>query len=235
MALINPQHGKLEKQSLGGIDIDVAVAPRNRSSSSGVLNRSIFIWRSVVSLVRGMKVTIGYFLRPSTVVTQQYPENRDTLKMFDRFRGQLYLIDDDNGYMRCNGCNFCELACPNGSIILKSRKNPATNTSELDRYIWRLDSCTFCNACIQACPHDALGWTPDFEGAVYDRRLLVFQLNKYAGPPSIAIKRAEKKGEGVEELKATTIPRRRYEGKIPLAGSALPGVPALGSASEETA
>jgi NADH-quinone oxidoreductase subunit I len=233
MALINPQLGKQTKQSIGGLEIDVTVAPRSRTSSTGLINRAIFIFRALLSLVKGMKVTFGYLVRPSTVVTQQYPENRDTLKMFDRFRGQLYLIDDDNGYMRCNGCNFCELACPNGSIILKSRKNPISNTSELDRYIWRLDSCTFCNACIQACPHDALGWTQDFEGAVYDRRLLVFQLNKYAGPPSIAIKRAEKKGEGVEELKATTIPRTRYEGKIPLAGSALPGVPALGTPSQE--
>jgi len=232
MALINPKRGTPERQSLGGIDIDVTVAPRNQNSSTGFVNRIVFIWRAVVSLLRGMRITIGYLVRPSTVVTQQYPENRDTLKMFDRFRGQLYLIDDDNGYMRCNGCNFCELACPNGSIILKSRRNPATNTSELDRYIWRLDSCTFCNACIQACPHDALGWTQQFEGAVFDRRLLVFQLNRYAGPPTIAIKRAEKKGEGVEELKATAIPRRRYEGKIPLAGSTLPGVPALASALE---
>jgi formate hydrogenlyase subunit 6/NADH:ubiquinone oxidoreductase subunit I len=233
MAFINPKHGRPQTQTLGGLDIAVAVSPRNRTTSSGMYNRTIFIWKAIVSLVKGMKITLSYLVRPSTVVTQQYPENRDTLKMFDRFRGQLYLIDDDNGYMRCNGCNFCELACPNGSIILKSRRNPATNTSELDRYIWRLDSCTFCNACIQACPHDALGWTPQFEGAVYDRRLLVFQLNRYAGPPSIAIKRAEKKGEGVEELKATAIPRKRYEGNIPLAGSSLPGVPALGSISEE--
>jgi NADH-quinone oxidoreductase subunit I len=234
MALINPQHSHQAKQSLGGIDIDVTVAPRNRTSSSGVVNRLVFVWRSFLSLLKGMKITIGYFFRPSTVITQQYPENRDTLKMFDRFRGQLYLIDDDNGYMRCNGCNFCELACPNGSIILKSRKNPVSNTSELDRYIWRMDSCTFCNACIQACPHDALGWKQDFEGAVFDRRLLVFQLNTVAGPPSIAFKRAEKKGEGVEELKATMEPRGRYEWKAPLAGTALPGVPSLGTPKEKS-
>lgn len=228
MSLINPEKGVYGKKSLGGLSVDVAISPREKSSSSGFADWLGFVFRSFRSLIDGMKVTIGYLVRPSTVVTQQYPENRETLKMFERFRGQLKLTYDDNGYMRCNGCNFCELACPNGSIILKDRRNPVNNKLELDRFIWRLDCCTFCNACIQACPHDALEWSEQFEGAVYDRRLLVYSLNQYAGPPSTAIKRAIKKEENVEELKATVDERKRYEGNLPLAGVSLPGVPALG-------
>ena len=38
------------------------------------------------SLLVGMRTTLRVFFRKKT--TEQYPENRDTLKMFDRFRGQ---------------------------------------------------------------------------------------------------------------------------------------------------
>jgi len=227
MDLINPQNGVAGKKALGNLSIDVVVAPRGRRTSIGFTNMLGFVFNSIMSLLKGMKITLGYLIRPSTVVTQQYPENRETLKMFERYRGQLRLTYDDNGYMRCNGCNFCELACPNGSIVIKDRRNPVNNMLELDQFVWRLDSCTFCNACLQACPHEALEWSEDFEAAVYDRRLLVYSLNKYAGPPAIAIKRAEKKQENVEALKATVDSRKRYEGKVPLAGVALPGVPAL--------
>ena len=63
------------------------------------------IFQGVASLVRGMKVTGGYFIKPSTIVTQKYPENRDTLKMFDSFKGELQLIHDDNNQHSCNVCN----------------------------------------------------------------------------------------------------------------------------------
>lgn len=235
MELINPQRGTPEKKTLGTLSIDVSIAPRGRERSAGVIAWFRYVLSSIFSLLKGMKITLGYLLRPSTVVTQQYPENRETLKMFDRFRGQLQLTyDDEVGYMRCNGCNFCELACPNGSIILKDRRNPVNEKLELDRFIWRLDCCTFCNACVQVCPHDALDWSGDFEAAVYDRRLLVYTLNSYAGPPAMAIKRAIRKEERVEELKATVDPRRRYEGKLPLTGVALPGVPALEANKEKS-
>lgn len=220
-------------RNLGNLSVDVTVAPRETDKKAGFVNQTRYIFRAILSLLKGMKITLGYLLKPSTVVTQQYPENRDSLKMFDSFRGQLKLTYDENGYMRCNGCNFCELACPNGSIILKDRRNPVSNKMELDRYIWRLDSCTFCNACLQACPHDALEWSELFEGAVYDRRLLVYTLNEEAGPPAIVIKRAIKKEENIEELKATFDSRERYEGDVPLSGVALPGVPALKAEKEK--
>ncbi|MFQ5606919.1 MAG: 4Fe-4S binding protein [Candidatus Zixiibacteriota bacterium] len=240
MALIQSSGGSRRTDTLGGVAVDVVVAPRADSGATGVFGWVGYIFNSLISLLRGMKITLGYLVRPSTIVTQQYPENRETLKMFDRFRGQLRLTFDENDIMYCNGCNFCELACPNASIILKDRRNPVNNKSELDRFIWRLDSCTFCNACLQACPHGALEWSDGFEAAVYDRRLLVYTLNNYAGPPVTAMKRAKKADDKAAEeetggpkesivaaLKETINPRERYEAGVPLSGSPLPGVPAL--------
>lgn len=215
------------EQQVGKTTVPVAVGPRlprEKRPTGGIR----FIVRALTSLVRGMRVTIGYFLRPATIVTQQYPENRSTLVMFDRFRGQLELTKDDQGIIKCNGCNFCGLACPNGTITVRDRKNALSGTSELDQFIWRLDSCTFCNACVQACPHDALAWSQAFEAAVFERRLLIYGLNTYAGPPSAIVKRAEKKQEDVAALKATAEERQRYAGELPLAGTSLPGAPAFG-------
>ena len=43
-----------------------------------------------------MRVTGHYISHPKEIITQQYPENRNTLKMFDRFRGEVVLLHDEN-------------------------------------------------------------------------------------------------------------------------------------------
>ena len=68
----------------------------------------------LLSLLKGMKVTIRVFFRKKT--TEQYPENRDTLKMFDRFRGQLVMPHNENNEHKCVACGICQMNCPNGSI-----------------------------------------------------------------------------------------------------------------------
>lgn len=57
------------------------------------------------SLLVGMRTTLRVFFRKKT--TEQYPENRDTLKMFDRFRGQLVMKHNDRNEHRCVACGIC--------------------------------------------------------------------------------------------------------------------------------
>ena len=47
------------------------------------------IINGVLSLLKGMRVTGSYFLRPSSIVTQKYPDNRKELVMFERFKGEV--------------------------------------------------------------------------------------------------------------------------------------------------
>ena len=48
---------------------------------------------------------------------------------------------------------------------------------KLDKYIYDLGSCTFCQLCVTTCPQDALDFSNDFEQAVFTREKLVKQLN----------------------------------------------------------
>ena len=79
------------------------------------------VFKGVGTLLTGMKVTGKYFFTPWKNITQQYPENRETLKMFDRFRGEVIMPHNENNEHLCTGCGICELNCPNGSIEIISK------------------------------------------------------------------------------------------------------------------
>lgn len=134
----------------------------------------------LTSLLSGMGVTIGYFINPSRIITQQYPENRETLRMMERFRGHLTMLHDDKNRHRCTGCGICEKACPNGTISVLTTRDLSGN-KVLGRYMYRLSQCTLCNLCVESCPFGAIAMGHDFELAVYNRQLLTFVLNKTQG------------------------------------------------------
>ena len=206
------KNAKREVRVLAGREIPVAVTPP--------IVRQMGAARAFASLLAGMRLTFNYIVHPSKIVTAQYPENRATLKFPERYRAMLRLTCDENGYHHCTACRMCERACPNASIKVTTRSGGTLYKSALDRYIWRLDSCVFCNACVQACPFGALEMTHDFENAVYDRRLLVFTLNRYSGPAaSVLLKQADP-----EVRRAMMEPRDRYGGPVPLNGCPLPKV-----------
>ena len=48
------------------------------------------------SLLTGMKRTGYYFTHHKEIITEQYPDNRATLKMADRFRGEVVMRHNDN-------------------------------------------------------------------------------------------------------------------------------------------
>jgi len=212
---------KKETMTLGGKSIPVAVIKP--------LNTPATVPSALASLLKGMRLTAGYFVRPWKIVTQQYPENRATLKFPARYRAMLHLIYEDNGYHRCTACRLCEKACPNNSIKVLTQKGTVSGKIELDRYIWRLDSCVFCNACVQACPFDALEMGHQFENAVYDRRLLISTLNRYAGPPANVLLKQEDTAIRASMMQ----PRDRCGGPVPLNGVAMPVVKPLIASGEK--
>ena len=59
------------------------------------------LFRGISSLWAGLRVTGKYFVSPGQIVTQQYPENRATLKMEPRFKGEIIMPHDENNQHKC--------------------------------------------------------------------------------------------------------------------------------------
>jgi len=132
------------------------------------------------SLMCGLSVSLKYFFDPRRIVTEQYPENRKTLKMHERFRGRLEMIEDEEGNNLCTACGMCERACPNASINVLATKNIA-GKKVLGRYVYHFASCTQCGLCVEACPFGAIRMNQDFEVATTDPNSLEMTLNKKEG------------------------------------------------------
>ncbi|MEG1574505.1 MAG: 4Fe-4S dicluster domain-containing protein [Bacteroidales bacterium] len=146
---------------------------------SNFVNYIISILKGLWSLLIGLKTTLKEFFTPK--VTQCYPENRATLKVSDRFRGTLVMKENSSGGTDCTACGLCEMNCPNGTISI-IKKDFETEDGKikkvLDKYIYDLGSCTFCQLCVECCPRNAIEFSTEFEHAVYTREKLVKQLNK---------------------------------------------------------
>lgn len=141
------------------------------------------IFDALKTLATGMSVTGKYFVRaPKEIITQEYPNNRETLKMFDRFRGEVVMPHDEDNFHRCTGCQSCEIACPNGSIEIIWDRQVDHETGKkkkmIDKHIYHLSMCTMCGLCIEACPTDAIVWAQNFENSVFDRSHLTKVLNQ---------------------------------------------------------
>ena len=133
----------------------------------------------VLTLIKGLKVTFIEFFTKKT--TDEYPENRDTLAMFDRYRGTLTMLRDDAGAYKCIACGLCETNCPNNTIAIESETITDNETGKkkkvLVNFRYYLGSCMFCLLCVNACPSDAIAFDTQFEHAVYNKAKLEKVLN----------------------------------------------------------
>lgn len=148
------------------------------------------LFRGIKSLATGLRVTFKEFFTKK--ITQQYPENRNELVMFPRFRGQLDMPHDTNNEHNCTACGICQMNCPNGTINVESEmvvQEDGKKKKVLKTYHYDLGMCTFCNLCVLTCPSDAIKFTTEFENAMYRRSSLQLVLNA----PGSKLKEKEKK------------------------------------------
>lgn len=136
---------------------------------------------AIRSLWTGMKRTLYYFTHHKEIITQQYPDNRDSLGLPERFKGEVVMPHNEANEHRCTGCQACEIACPNGTIkvITKQELQPdGRKKKAIDKLVYHLELCTMCNLCVEACPSDAIKMAQTFEHSVFDRNKLIKVLNQ---------------------------------------------------------
>ncbi|MDH6355747.1 NADH-quinone oxidoreductase subunit I [Dysgonomonas sp. PH5-45] len=137
------------------------------------------LFKGIASLIKGLTVTWKELWTPK--ITQQYPENRATLVISDRFRAELVMPHDENNEHACTACGICQMNCPNGTIKVISKTVETEDGKKkkiLDEYHYDQGMCTFCNLCVITCPSDAIKFENTFENAVFTRGKLDLRLNR---------------------------------------------------------
>jgi len=151
-----------------------------RGASSGGWGYIKDVFSGLRSLATGLRRTLYYFSHHKEIITQEYPDNRETMNLPERFKGEVVMPHDENNEHACTGCTACELACPNATIkiITKFDITPEGKKKKaLDKFVYHLELCTMCNLCVIACPTDAIKMAQTFEHSVYDRSELTKILN----------------------------------------------------------
>jgi NADH-quinone oxidoreductase subunit I len=118
-------------------------------------------------LVKGLMVTLKHLMSRS--ITQEYPKERPDLP--PRSRGVIALKQEN-----CTVCYKCSRECPDWCIYIDAHKEThepasggrARSVKVLDRFAIDYALCMYCGICVEACPFDALFWSPEFEYAEYD-------------------------------------------------------------------
>jgi len=165
-------------------------------------------------LAKGLAVTLRTMGRRS--VTAHYPDALPELP--PRSRGVIALIEEN-----CTVCMLCARECPAWCIYIDSHKETVPPVTEggrersrnmLDRFAIDFSLCMYCGICIEACPFDALEWSPEFEYAEYDIRNLTHEKERleewmWTVPPPPALDPAapEPKEIGAAEKAAQRLAR----------------------------
>lgn len=162
-----------------------------------------------IGMAKGLVTTAKTLLRPSH--TAEYPDVKPDLP--PRSRGVIALVQEN-----CTVCMLCSRECPDWCIYIDSHKETLPATTEggrerqrnvLDRFAIDFSLCMYCGICIEACPFDALFWSPEFEYAEFDIRDLIHEkerLSQWAAsvpaPPAADAAAPEPKEMGAAEKAA---------------------------------
>lgn len=135
-------------------------------------------FKGLYSLIVGLSVTLKELFTKK--VTEQYPENRATLVVPERFRGELIMPHDENNEHACTACGICQINCPNQTIEVQStfiETEDGKKKKVLTNYYYDLGKCTFCNLCVLSCPSKAIKFQNTFENSIFTREKLKHKLN----------------------------------------------------------
>lgn len=127
------------------------------------------------SLLTGMRITLGQFLKPT--VTVQYPH--ESLPMTARFRGHIELVRDPaTGKPICFACKVCEKACPSDCITVEGVKLEGEKRKSVTEFKLDFTKCSLCGSCVEACKSNAIGFSKAYNLASTSKEEYVMDLFK---------------------------------------------------------
>ncbi len=132
------------------------------------------IFNGLISLFVGMGITFKEFFKPTVTVSYPY----ETLTMFDKFRGHVELIENEEGKPNCVVCGLCERACPSNCISLAGEKPDGEKKKVLTKYILNFTTCSLCGSCVEACNFNALTFSKEYNLASTRKEDFIFDLLK---------------------------------------------------------
>jgi len=184
-------------------------------------------------LLKGLLVTLKTAMRPS--ITEQYPDEMPDLP--PRTRGVIALKEAN-----CTVCYKCSRECPDWCIYIDAHKEThepasggrARSVKVLDRFAIDYALCMYCGICVEACPFDALFWSPEFEYAEYDLQGMIHEKErleewtyKVLPPPDLEV--------GAEPPQEPA-PAAAAPGPVPIAAApTAPPAPAAAATPQPTA
>lgn len=113
------------------------------------------IFGGAVSLVTGMRITLGQFLK-NFRKDHNVPYPHAVLPIPDRYRGHIIFTNDENGKSTCIACKACEKACPSDCIFVDGLKKEGDKKKSATQFDLDFTKCSLCGACVEVCPTDAL-------------------------------------------------------------------------------
>lgn len=126
------------------------------------------IYTNARSLVIGLTLTMKYFLRPSTVITLQYPHEKD--KLPDRHRGIHFLETE-----KCIMCYICAKDCPVDCIFIEGTRDGDIEGAyqgkgaTITKFVIDYSLCIMCNLCCEPCPKDCIHMGQEFHYTTTER------------------------------------------------------------------
>ena len=127
------------------------------------------------AIFKGMAITMKHFFQKKYTV--QYPEEKWIPPA--GHRGAIRLNRDDQGRVKCVGCEMCSTACPSKCITVVAGVAP---WDDREKYPVRFEidmlRCILCGMCEEACPEDAIELTVIYDFAAYTREDLIWDKDR---------------------------------------------------------
>ena len=119
----------------------------------------------IPGLIKGLGVTLRTMFQPHVTVEYTGKDGKEKEAPPTRARGVIALKEEN-----CTVCMLCARECPDWCIYIESHKQTAPAPeggrprvrNMLDRFAIDFSLCMYCGICIEACPYDALFWSPEF-------------------------------------------------------------------------